>query len=38
LAHRLAALGRSVVLVEVGPVVRTRDFQKEAGQTLARYF
>lgn len=27
-----------MVLVEVGPVVRTRDFRKEAGSTLARYF
>lgn len=38
IAQRLAAGGRSVVLVEIGPVVRTRDFQKDAGQTLARYF
>ncbi|PRP95201.1 GMC family oxidoreductase N-terminal domain-containing protein [Enhygromyxa salina] len=38
LAHRLASSGRSVVLIEVGPVVRTRDFQKDAGATLSRYF
>ncbi|PRQ01053.1 Oxygen-dependent choline dehydrogenase [Enhygromyxa salina] len=38
LAQRLAAGGKSVVLVEVGPVVRTHDFRKEAGSTLARYF
>ena len=38
LARRLALAGRSVVLVEVGPVVRTADFRKEAGSTLTRYF
>jgi choline dehydrogenase-like flavoprotein len=38
LARRLADAGRSVVLVECGPVVRTADFRKEAGSTLTRYF
>ncbi|HEV8324318.1 MAG TPA: GMC family oxidoreductase [Myxococcota bacterium] len=38
LARKLAAKGRSVVLVEVGPVVRRADYVKEAGYTLSRYF
>ena len=38
LARQLADSGRSVILVEAGPVVRPGDTKKEAGYTLARYF
>ncbi len=38
LAKRLTEQGRSVILVEAGPVVRTRDFHKDAGSTLSQYF
>jgi choline dehydrogenase-like flavoprotein len=38
LAHRLAAAGRSVVLLEAGPVVRTKDFRQDPGRTLTNYF
>jgi choline dehydrogenase-like flavoprotein len=37
-ARTLAESGRSVIVVEAGPIVRKKDMVKEAGYTLAKFF
>ncbi len=37
-AERLSRAGKKVIVVEAGPVARVRDFKKDAGYTLSRYF
>ncbi len=37
-AERLSRSGKKVIVVEAGPVARVRDFRKDAGYTLSRYF
>jgi choline dehydrogenase-like flavoprotein len=37
-AERLSRAGHKVIVLEAGPVARVRDFKKDAGFTLSRYF
>lgn len=37
-AERLSRSGKKVIVVEAGPIARVRDFKKDAGYTLTRYF
>lgn len=37
-AERLSRSGKKVIVVEAGPIARVRDFKKDAGYTLSRYF
>ncbi len=38
LARSLAASGASVIVVEAGPFVRTHEYSRDIGETLAKYF
>ncbi|MDF1564744.1 MAG: GMC family oxidoreductase [Deltaproteobacteria bacterium] len=37
-ARRLAEAGRSVIVLEAGPIVRPHERRKDAGRTLSRFF